>query len=80
VLALCFIVAAVFAARADEPAATQGWSEQQIDKLPEREEAVRLFNGKDFTGWDGQIGKYFFIEHGVIVARNDKTNAPKAST
>jgi hypothetical protein len=39
-----------------------------------------LFNGKDLTGWEGQSGKHFFIEEGVIVARNEKTNAPKAST
>lgn len=56
------------------------WSERQIENLPDEETAVRLFNGKDFTGWEGQIEKYFTIENGEIVAKNTKENAPKAST
>lgn len=58
----------------------EGWSEQQIPKLPEGEKAVRLFNGQDFTGWEGQIEKYFSIENGEIVAKNSQENAPLAST
>jgi hypothetical protein len=49
-------------------------------KLPEGEKAVRLFNGKDFEGWEGHTDKYFSVHDGVIVARNDKENAPKVST
>lgn len=61
-------------------AAAEDWSEQQIPKLPPNEKAVRLFNGKDFTGWEGQIEKYFSIDKGEIVAKNSKENAPQAST
>ena len=56
------------------------WSEEQIPKLPSGETPVRLFNGKDLTGWEGHIGKYFSVENGVIVGKNTKENAPKAST
>lgn len=61
-------------------ALAEDWSERQIPKLPKNEEAVRLFNGEDFTGWEGQIENYFSIEDGEIVAKNTKDNAPKAST
>jgi hypothetical protein len=57
-----------------------GWSEQQVEKLPSSERPIRLFNGQDLTGWQGQTGKYFNVEDGVIVARNTAENAPKAST
>jgi hypothetical protein len=57
-----------------------GWSEQQISKLPKSEKPVRLFNGKTLSGWEGQIEKYFSVQDGIIVAINDKQNAPKAST
>lgn len=70
---LCWGMIPAFASAAD-------WSEQQISKLPKNEKAVQLFNGKDFTGWEGQIDKYFSIENGEIVAKNTKDNAPKAST
>lgn len=56
------------------------WSEEQVSKLPASEKAVRLFNGKDLAGWEGHIGKYFSVANGVIVGKNDKDNAPKAST
>jgi CubicO group peptidase (beta-lactamase class C family) len=56
------------------------WSEEQISQLPAGEKAVRLFNGKDLTGWDGHIGKYFSVQSGVIVGKNDQENAPKSST
>lgn len=56
------------------------WSESQIEKLPKNETAVKLFNGKDLTGWVGQKEKYFSAQEGIIVAKNDKENAPKAST
>ena len=59
---------------------TADWSQQQAAKLPESEKAIHLFNGKDFTGWLGQKDKLFFIENGIIVARNDEKNAPAAST
>jgi hypothetical protein len=53
-------------------------------KFPEGETPVKLFNGQDFEGWEGNTGeggaeKYFTIENGEIVARNSKENAPKVS-
>lgn len=57
-----------------------GWSESFIEKLPKEEKAVRLWNGKDFTGWKGQTEKYFSIDGNEIVAKNTKENAPAVST
>jgi len=48
-------------------------------QFPKSEKATWLFNGKDFTGWEGNIDKYFSIEKGEIVARNSKKNAPTVS-
>ena len=56
------------------------WSEQQIEKLPDSEKPVHLFNGKDLKGWQGQTEKYFSVQDGIIVAKNGKDNAPAAST
>ncbi len=56
------------------------WSDEQVSKLPSGEQPVHLFNGKDLTGWEGYIGKYFSVEKGAIVGKNDKDNPPKAST
>lgn len=56
------------------------WSEDQIPSLPKGETAVRLFNGKDLTEWDGHTGKYFTVENGEIVGKNADENAPKSST
>ena len=49
-------------------------------KFPASEKAVALFNGKDFTGWEGLSDKYFSIKEEVIIARNTVENAPKVST
>jgi CubicO group peptidase (beta-lactamase class C family) len=72
-----FVVAVSLVSRT-APAAD--WSEEQIPKLPSGETPARLFNGKDLSGWEGHIGKYFSVENGAIVGKNDKDNAPKAST
>lgn len=53
-------------------------------KFPEGEKPVQLFNGKDLEGWEGNTGeggtpKYFTVKDGMIVARNEKENAPKVS-
>jgi hypothetical protein len=53
-------------------------------KFPESETPVKLFNGKDLEGWEGNTGeggtqKYFSVQNGEIVARNEKENAPKVS-
>src|SRR3954452_1645705 len=52
--------------------------------FPSSEKPVRLVNGKDFDGWEGNTGengtpKYFTIQEGVIVARNEADNAPSVS-
>jgi hypothetical protein len=60
--------------------ALSDWSKAQVEKLPENEKAIELFNGKDLTGWQGQTEKYFSVHDGIIVAKNDADNAPKAST
>ncbi len=73
------LAVAVSPAFADDPPATD-WSAQQIGKLPPSEKPIHLFNGKDFTGWEGQTEKYFSIADGIIVARNSADNAPAAST
>lgn len=51
-------------------------------KLPPEEQsrAARLFNGRDFTGWEGHIDPYWSIADGTIVASNDASNPPKVST
>jgi CubicO group peptidase (beta-lactamase class C family) len=74
------LLAVVILSSTLRPGRAGDWSDEQIPKLPSSESAVRLFNGKDFTGWQGHIGKYFTIENGVIVGKNDATNAPKSST
>jgi 3-keto-disaccharide hydrolase len=53
-------------------------------KFPDGEKPVKLFDGKSFDGWEGNTGeggtqKYFTIKDGVIIARNEKENAPKVS-
>ncbi len=67
-----------FASAEDQTA--DDWSEQQAAKLPASEKPIRLFNGKDFDGWEGQTEKYFSIADGIIVAKNTSENAPQAST
>lgn len=80
-LSLVVIVAGGFvASTTPHAAAADGWSEQQVSKLPPNEQHERLFNGTDLTGWEGQTGKYFNVKDGVIVAKNGADDAPKAST
>jgi hypothetical protein len=74
--ALAFVLVARSLAAADD------WASSV--KFPESEKPVKLFNGKDFEGWEGNSGeggtqKYFTIQNGEIVARNEKENAPKVS-
>jgi hypothetical protein len=61
----------------DDPDAETDWASSV--EFPEQEQPVRLFNGQDFDGWEGNIDKYFTIKDGVIVARNDAENAPPVS-
>jgi Domain of Unknown Function (DUF1080) len=62
--------------------AADDWSSSV--KFPASEKPVKLFNGKNFDGWEGNTGengtpKYFSIQEGVIVARNEADNAPAVS-
>lgn len=76
--AVVLLISLTTSAAADSKAA--GWAEKQIGKLPKGEKPIHLFNGKDLTGWEGQTKKYYSVKNGVIVAKNGKDNAPKAST
>jgi len=75
--AAAFLFAAVITSRADDD-----WSSSV--KFPASEKPVKLFNGKDFDGWEGNTGvngtpRYFSIKDGVIIARNESDNAPAVS-
>ncbi len=58
-----------------------GWSEQQIDRLSEKERqsVQRLFDGESLEGWKGRT-EYWSVRNGVIVGKNGEENAPKVST
>jgi hypothetical protein len=75
---LMIALAANLAFAEDKPAGD--WSATQIAKLPKSEKAIRLFNGKDLAGWEGQTKKHFSVQDGIIVGKNGKENAPAAST
>ena len=80
---LSLIVGIVSTIPASEPVGASkesGWSEKQVSKLPKSEKPVRLFNGKDLSGWVGQKDKYWSVKDGVIVGKNDQENAPAVST
>ena len=82
---LCVCIAALVLAFSVRPAfaaddSKSDWSAEQIPKLPKSEKPIHLFNGKDLSGWEGQTKKYFNVEKGIIVGRNNQENAPKAST
>jgi hypothetical protein len=79
VLPLCVVGLTAVAATAQDKNAA-GWSEQQIARLPASEKPIRLFNGKDLAGWEGQTEKYWSVVDGAIVGKNSKENAPAAST
>ncbi len=78
-LAFLFALAAHPALGGDHPNSSD-WSAQQVGKFPKSEKPIYLFNGTDLSGWKGQKEKYFSVEKGIVVARNDEENAPKAST
>jgi hypothetical protein len=62
---------AVIAASVPDAAQTPSWAETV--KLPPEEKPVKLFNGKDLTGWEGQIEKYWSLDNGAIKATNKDT-------
>ncbi len=65
---------------AQEKNDAKDWAGLQVAKLPASEKPIHLFDGKTLTGWKGQIDKHFSVVNGVIVAKNNASNAPKAST
>lgn len=73
-------IAADLVLSAGEKAAAADWA--STVKLPADEEprAVRLFNGRDFEGWEGHVDPYWSIEGAEIVGKNTADNAPKVST
>lgn len=75
---LCVLVVNLCATAQEKPAVD--WSQSQVGKLPASEKAIQLFDGKSLQGWKGQTEKYFSVKDGIIVARNEESNAPKAST
>jgi hypothetical protein len=83
VLSLSAVALLTIPVRADDKDKKEAdWSSSV--KFPEGEKPVKLFNGKDLEGWDGNTGeggtpKYFTVKDGMIVARNEKENAPKVS-
>ncbi len=67
-----------FVAAVDGPEPTRAdWSASV--KFPESEKPVKLFNGKDMSGWEGNKEKYFNVVDGEIVAKNTAENAPAVS-
>lgn len=38
--------------------------------FPDSEKVTPLFNGKNFTGWEGRFGEYWSIDRGVIKGAN----------
>src|SRR5688500_11788271 len=75
---LCVLGVSLPASAADE----KDWS--STVKFPESEKPVKLINGKELEGWEGNTGeggtqKYFSVKDGEIVAHNEKENAPKVS-
>ncbi|MFM8579789.1 MAG: family 16 glycoside hydrolase [Planctomycetaceae bacterium] len=65
---------------AGEQSSAGGWAGSISLPESERSRSVRLFNGRDFDGWEGHIDPYWTVDGGEIVGRNTAENAPKVST
>lgn len=65
---------------AGEVAAATDWTSGVTLPAEEQSKAVRLFNGRDFDGWEGHVDPYWSIEGAEIVGKNTVENAPKVST
>jgi type 1 glutamine amidotransferase len=63
-----------------EAAAAADWAGSVALPTEEQGRAVRLFNGRNFDGWEGHIDPYWSIDGAEIVGRNTADNAPKVST
>ena len=73
-------IAAGLELSAGEVAAASDWSSSVNLPVDEQARAVRLFNGRDFEGWEGHIDPYWSIDGAEIVGRNTADNAPPVST
>jgi hypothetical protein len=69
-LAACLLLAASLCAQEKKPA-------PEVPPLKGERETIHLFNGKDLTGWEGNM-KLWSVEDGVIVGKN--TEPVKVST
>jgi hypothetical protein len=73
------------AAQTPLPAGQDKKDQDKKDKatlIPPRQgqsEVIRLFNGKNFDGWEGH-DKWWSHKDGVIIAKNTAEDAPKVST
>lgn len=70
------VLGIVLAANVFAESPAENWAESV--KLPPKEIAVKLFNGKDLAGWEGQIEKYWSVNDGAI--RGSNTTPVAAST
>jgi hypothetical protein len=50
----------------------------EVPPLKGKSETLELFNGRDFSGWEGHTSKLWSIDKGIIVAKN--TEPVKVST
>ncbi len=73
---LLFLVTLLVALAAPPAHSQTDWAHSVA--LPKGEKRVLLFNGRNLSGWEGQIGKYWSVENGAIRAANE-TEVP-AST
>jgi type 1 glutamine amidotransferase len=65
---------------AGEVAAATDWASGVTLPAEEQARVVRLFNGRDFEGWEGHVDPYWSLEGAEIVGKNSAENAPKVST
>jgi type 1 glutamine amidotransferase len=63
-----------------EAAAATDWASAVNLPAEEQAKAVKLFNGRDFEGWEGHIDPYWSIDGAELVGRNTADNAPPVST
>ena len=87
--AILLLAAAALLLGGSLPAAQDTKKETKDQKEPEKtpllpprqgkSEVIRLFNGKDFDGWEGHE-KYWSHKDGVIIGKNSAEDAPKVST
>ena len=53
------------------PLEAQGKDWSRSVRFPKGEKRVVLFNGRDLTGWEGRVERYWSVEEGVIRGANE---------